>query len=312
MDFKRLGYFAQVAELGSLSKASDRVRITQPSLSRQMRLLEEELGATLFVRGARGMHLTEAGEMLYARIAGPMREIGHAIYEVRSLPTEAGGHVVVGMPPTIVQMLAGGMARRVATHAPKVSLRIIDANSAHLLERMQSGELDIGILYGPTPSGLNASRLLEDELMLVAPPQSQVAREATIEFRRLADLPLILPGAVHGLTQLIESSAAKARIKLNIAVEADSHQLMKELVEAGLGYAILPHCAFAREAAMGRLAFMRITKPGLMRQLFLALKPEGEAAKASLQVESFIRQEVGALIQQGTWSAARACGIGES
>jgi LysR family transcriptional regulator, nitrogen assimilation regulatory protein len=74
VDFKRLGYFAQIAELGSLTRAAERMGIAQPSLSRQMRLLEEELGVTLFTRGPRGMQLTEAGELLRSRIVGPMRQ----------------------------------------------------------------------------------------------------------------------------------------------------------------------------------------------------------------------------------------------
>ena len=312
MDFKRLGYFAQVAELGSLSRTAERLRIAQPSLSRQMRLLEEELGVTLFTRGARGMQLTEAGEVLYARIAGPLREIGHALYEVRALPTQTGGSVVFGMPPTTVQMLAGSLARRVATYAPKISLRIVDAYTGYLLQWMESGELDAAILYGPTPPGLNASKLLEDELMLVGPPQSPLATEGAVDFKMIEDLPLILPSPSHGLRILIETAASKARTKLNVHVQADSYQLMKELVESGLGYTLLPHCAFSRDAAAGRLTFARIRKPVVTRQLFLALRSDADCPRAILQVEGYVRQEVASLVQQGLWSASRVFAIGDN
>jgi LysR family transcriptional regulator, nitrogen assimilation regulatory protein len=312
MDFRRLGYFAQVAELGSLSKTSDRIGIAQPSLSRQMRLLEEELGVTLFTRGARGMQLTDAGEMLYKRVAGPLRDIGHALYEVRSLPTDAGGEVAFGMPPTIVQMLAGALARRIATYAPNISLRIVDAYTGHLLEWIERGELDGAILYGPTPAGLNATKLLEDELMLVGPPQSPIASEGAVDFRRLGELPLILPSPSHGLRILLETAAAKARTKLNVHVQADSYQLMKELVETGLGYTALPHCAFSRDVALGRLTFARVRNPAVTRQLFLALKPLSERPRALLEVENFVRQEVASLVQQGAWTAARLFAIGDT
>ena len=312
MDFKRLGYFAQIAELGSLSRTSERLRIAQPSLSRQMRLLEEELGVTLFTRGARGMQLTEAGEMLYARIVGPLREIGHALYEVRALPTETGGNVVFGMPPTVIQILAGPLARRVATYAPNISLRIVDSDSGHLLEWMKRGELDAAILYGPTPAGVNAAKLLEDELMLVGPAQSPLAAEGAVDFKKLSELPLILPGPAHGLRSLLETAASKARTKLNVQIQADSYQLMKELVESGLGYTALPHCAFSREAAAGRLTFARIKKPVVMRQLFLALHSDAQSPRAVLQIENFVRQEVAGLVQQGTWSAARLLNVRDS
>lgn len=312
MDFRRLGYFAQVAELGSLLRTSERLGISQPSLSRQMRLLEEELGVTLFRRGARGMTLTEAGELLHARITGPLREIGHALYEVRSLPKETGGNVVLGMPPTMVQLLAGTLARRVATSAPNISLRIVDSYSGHLLQWIGDGNLDAAILYGPTPAGINAAKLAEDELMLAGPANSPITREGAIDFKRLADFPLILPSLAHGLRILVETAAERARTKLAVHIQADSYQLMKELVESGLGYTLLPHCAFVREAALGRLSFTRVRKPVITRQLYLALRPDAEAPRAVLQVENFVREEVAALIRDGRWPGGRLCGIGDT
>ena len=312
MDFKRLGYFAQVAELGSLSRTSERLRIAQPSLSRQMRLLEKELGVTLFTRGARGMHLTEAGQLLLKRIAGPMREIGRAIYEVRSLPNEAGGSVVLGMPPTIVQLLAGPLARRVASFAPNISLRIVDSYTGHLLQWMREGELDVAILYGPTPAGVNAAKLLEDEMMLVGPPNSPIAAEGAMDLRRLEGLPMILPSRVHGLRILIETAADKAGVRLDVHTQADSVHVMKELVESGLGYTVLPLCAFAREAAMGRVTFARLRRPHVTRQLFLALKPAAEYPRAVLQLENMVRQEVEELIREGKWPSATVLRIGDS
>lgn len=312
MDFKRLGYFVQVAELGSLSRTSERLRIAQPSLSRQMRLLEEELGATLFRRGPRGMHLTDAGQLLYKRTAGPMRDIGRAIYEVRSLPTEAGGSVVIGLPPTLIQLLAGPLARRVAAYAPNISLRIVDSYTGHLLQWMRDGELDVAILYGPTPAGVNAAKLLEDEMMLVGPANSPIAGEGAIDVQRLEGLPMILPSSMHGLRILVEAAAEKAGIRLDVHTQADSFHVTKELVESGLGYTVLPLCAFKREAAAGRLTFARFRKPQVTRQLFVALKPAAEYPRATLQVEGLVRQEVAELVGDGSWPSATVFGIGDT
>ena len=312
MDFKRLGYFVQIAELGSLTRASERLHIAQPSLSRQMRLLEEELGAQLFTRRHRGMELTEAGEALRARITGPMRQIGHAFYEIRSLPSETGGNVVFGMPPTIVPMLAGPLARRVATDAPNISLRIVDAHTGHLLEWIRRGELDAAILYGPTPAGLNATKLLEDELVLLGPPGAPLPAEGGIEFARLADLPLILPSHEHGLRAAVETAAAKARAKLNVHIQADSFHLMKELVRSGLGYGVLPLHAFDRTGGDRKLAFARIRNPAVMRHLFHAMQSGAQSPRAVLQVEDFLRQEIAALVASGQWPAARVLGAGDS
>lgn len=312
MDFKRLGYFAQIAELGSLTRTAERLGIAQPSLSRQMRLLEEELGVTLFTRGPRGMQLTEAGELLRARIAGPLRQIGHAIYEVRTAPTEAGGSVAFGMPPTMIQLLAGPLARRVAASAPNISLRIVDGYSGHLLDWMKRGELDAAILYGPTPAGVNATKLVEDELVLAGPPGSPVASEGALDFLRLGELPLVLPSPTHGLRIALEMAASRAGVTLNVVHQADSFHLMKELVESGLGHTALPLFAISREVEAGRLTYNRIVNPQALRQLFLGMQSGAQSPRAVLQIAAFVREEVAALVEDGRWPGARLFGVGDS
>lgn len=312
MDFKRLGYFARIAELGSLTRAGERLGIAQPSLSRQMRLLEEELGVTLFTRGARGMQLTEAGALLWARIAGPLRQIGHAIFEVRSLPSEIDGHVVFGMPPTMIHLLAGPLARRVATDAPNISLRIVDGYSGHLLDWIRRGELDSAILYGPTPAGLNATKLIEDDLVLVGPPGSPVTAGGTVDFKDLEGVPWVLSSSTHGLRAALEAAASKAKVKLEVRHQADSFQLMKELVSSGLGYSALPYFAISDDVAAGRLSWAAIHSPPATRQLFLAMQSNAPSPRAVLQIEDFVRQEVAELVSAGRWTSARLREMGDS
>jgi LysR family transcriptional regulator, nitrogen assimilation regulatory protein len=312
MEFRRLGYFIQIAELGSLSRASERLNIAQPSLSRQVRLLEEELGVALFIRRRRGMELTEAGEALHARITGPLRQIGHAFYEVRALPAAEGGSVALGMPPTLIPILAGLLARRVADQLPGILLRFTEAPNGHLLERIRRDELDAAILYGPTPAGMNAAKLLEDELVLVGPSSVPLLPGGTIDFAQLGDLPLILPGHQSGLRFAVEAAARKAGVKLQVYQRADSPALMKELVRAGLGYSILPQHAVAREAADGDLTFTSIQDPPIIRHLFLALPKGTDSPRAVLQVEALVRREVANLIRQGRWAHARSLTVADA
>lgn len=301
-DFKRLGYFVQVAELGSLTRTAERLRIAQPSLSRQMRILEEELGVTLFTRGHRGMKLTEAGETLRARIAGPLRQIGHALYEVRSLPGETVGTVTLGMPPTFVSLLGPRLAERVAADAPKISLHIVEGYSGHLLEWMNRAELDAAILYGPTPSGLNATRLLADELVMVGGKDSGLSTDP-VSLTGLAEFPLVLPSQTHGLRLAVESAASKAKAGLNVGFQADSFQLMMELVLSSRFFTILPPSAVARHVALGELRWAKF-EPALRRQLYVTMQPGAESPKAVLQVEDMLRREVTAMIDEGLFAGA--------
>lgn len=299
----------QIAELGSLTRAAERLRIAQPSLSRQMRLLEDELGVTLFTRGHRGMQLTEAGEALRAQISGPLRHIGHALYEIRSLPTETTGTVILGMPPTVAGVLGEALVARVGQAASRISLQIVEAQSGHLLEWMKRGDLDAAILYGPTPAGLNATRLLDDEVVLVGGPE--LAARESIDFKALAEVPLVLPSDPHGLRIAIETAATKARVRLTILAQVDSLGLTRRLVASGKANTLLPRVAISEELARGALIATPIT-PRLDRQLFVAMQSSAESPRAILQVEQIVRSEVAALVKTGAWPSARLYAVGDS
>lgn len=311
-DFKRLGYFLQIAELGSLSRAAERLNIAQPSLSRQMRLLEEELGTTLFTRNGRGMLLTDAGEQLRVRITGPLRQVGHALNEIRAMPSDASGSVILGMPATAIAVLGEPLARRVAAYAPNVSLQLVEAGSGHLLDWIQRGLLDAAILYGPaTPGGLNAAKLLEDDLVLVGPADAGLRADHPVQFARLGEVPLVLPGQIHGLRITIEAIAAKTRCALNVRMQVDSLQLIKDLVEAGMGYSVLPRAAVLRELAARRLFYAPIANPKVTRVLFFAMQSQVQSPRAVLQIEELVRREVANLSEDGRWPSSKAFDVGD-
>lgn len=304
MNFKRLNYFLKIAELGSVSRAADRLRIAQPALSRQMGLLEAELGVALFERHRRGMALTREGEELRSRTIGPMRQIDLAAEDLRSVGEGMAGNVAFGLPPTASHVLAGPLARRVANEAPNLALRIVEGYAGHLIDWLQRGEIDIAILYGPASDyRLSANELLVEELMLVGAPGCGLRPEEPVAFEKLAELPLILPSHPHGLRVLVESMAAMTETKLNIRVQADSFTLMKELVESGLGYTTLPLPSFNREALSGQLLYAPICNPHVTRQLMLAMQPGTAHSRSTYKLAKMIRQEVAALVNAGCWSA---------
>lgn len=303
MDSKRLHYFLRIAELGSLGRASEALLIAQPSLSRQMRLLEEELGLPLFARHRRGMQLTEAGRQLRARIAAPLVQIDQAFREIRSLPSELGGTIALGMPPTSIGALAAPLSRRISDDAAKINMRIVEGRSDTLVEGVQRGELDLAIIHGPAASfELNVKELLAERLMLLGPHSCALSANEAVEFEMIGELPLVLPSRPHGLRAVVEDAAAKSQLKLNVSVEADSLQFVKELVEMGRGYAILPTPAFAREADAGRLKFAPIRNPVPTRQLVLAANPACPRPRAAQRVEALMRQELVSLVRSEKWA----------
>jgi len=304
MDFKRLVNFVRVAEAGSVSRAADRMRIAQPALSRQMQLLEEEMGVRLFERHRRGMALTEAGEELRTRLTGPLRQIEQVFEDVRTLSRAVGGNIAFGMPPTTSYVLAGPLARSVVAHAPNVSLRVVEGYGAHLIDWLQRGEIDAALLYGPASDlQLKAEELLVEEIMLVGPPDSDLRPETPVSFAELSKLPLVLPSHPHGLRIVVDNAAARARVPIDVRFQADSFLLMKELVESGLGYTCLPLSAFSREAEAGRLRHATLENPRVTRQLVLATQPGNAATRATSVLGTLVRQEIAALVAAGRWKA---------
>lgn len=304
MDIKRLENFLKIAELGSLSRAADRMRVAQPALSRQMRLLEEEAGTPLFARHRRGMQLTAAGEELQRRLAGPLRQVRQALDDVRSLSIETGGSIALGVPPTVSYILAGRFARRVAEQAPNVSLRIVEGYAGHLVDWLQRGEVNAAVFYGPASDfQMNVEELLIEQLMLVGPPTSDLDPSRPVGVREMARLPLILPSPTHGLRVIVENAARRVRMNLDIQFEADSFLVMKELVEFGMGYTTLPLSAISREANAGQLKYAPLIDPPVMRQLVLGTGEGDEASRATQIVVRLVREEIRELVESGVWRA---------
>ncbi len=305
MENRRLSLFLKVAEVGSLSRAADRIRLAQPALSRQMRLLEEELGFPLFRRHRRGMELTREGEELRARVAGPIRQIDLAVEEIRCQSVEVGGNVVLGLPPTTGTVLAGHLARRVARDAPNMTLRVVEGYSGHLIDWLQRGEIDLALLYGPACDyNLSTEEMVLESLVLVGPSTSGLDPGTPVTFNDVATRPLILPSHPHGLRVIVDNAAKKKHCDLQVSVEADSFNLMKELVKSGLGFTILPVSAIAHEIAIDRLAYAPVVEPALTRQLALATQPGADIPRAAERLATFVREEIVNLVESGTWNVS--------
>ena len=110
MDIRQLRTFVHVAELGSFSKAADRLHIAQPALSRQIRLLESELKAALFIRHGRGVRLTDAGTLFLDRASGILRQIEQARADVAAEAGDVSGEVSIGVPPSVGIVLTGHLS----------------------------------------------------------------------------------------------------------------------------------------------------------------------------------------------------------
>ena len=301
MDFRQLRTFTCVAELGSLSKASDTLRIAQPALSRQIKLLEHELRAELFTRNGRGMVLTDAGRMLLARTSGMVRQIDQIRDDIQSAQGPPSGRVVLGLVPTVSCVISARVARRCVEAFPGISLRIVESYSGHLVEWLHRGEMDLAILYGRSADlHLTVQSLGRDHIVAVGPRGSGLSRKKNVDIGWLLRQRLVLPSHSHGLRALIEHAAAIKKIKLDVQLEADSFRVLTGLVEEGLGFALLPPSSVRGEVKDGRLEVATLSKP-VTRELIIASPIDHPVSTATAAITALLRDEVSACRKDGLW-----------
>jgi LysR family transcriptional regulator, nitrogen assimilation regulatory protein len=302
MDFRQIRTFRSVAELGSLSKAADKLRIAQPALSRQIKLLEHELRTDLFTRSGRGMVLTEAGRILLARTAGIVRQIDQIRDDIQSAAGAPAGRVVLGLVPTVSCVLSARLARRTVETYPGISLCIVESYSGHLIEWLHRGEMDLAIIYGPSADlHLNLEHLGRDQIVAVGPRGSGLARKKRVAMDWLLRQKLVLPSHSHGLRTLIERAAAKKKLQLDVQLEADSFRVLTSLVETGLGYALLPPSSIRDEVRERRLETATVTGQVPMRELLIASPLDHPESTATGVITALLRSETCACRDEGLW-----------
>jgi len=303
MDVRQLRTFLHVAELGSFSRAAERLRIAQSALGRQVRLLEEELQVKLFTRHGRGVILTPPGKVLLDRAAAILRQVERARVDVAAEGDAETGHVVVGLPPTVADVLAGPLVARFHDAYPRISLRVVVGFSGFLQKWLQSGRMDLAVLYtARVARNLRARPLLTENLFLIGPGGCGLDPDTGVPFADLARQPLILPSPSHGLRALIEENAVAQRIELNVPVEADGLRILKDLVLRGLGYTVLPRASIHAEIGEGVFAAAPIVSPDLTRRVVLAGALDRPAPPPVAAFGEVLRGEVARMVEAGEWS----------
>jgi DNA-binding transcriptional LysR family regulator len=302
MDLKQLRTFRAVAELGSLSKAADRLRAAQPALSRHIKLLEHELRVELFVRNGRGMLLTSAGRMLLDRTTGLVRQIEQVRDDIQSASGSPSGRVILGLVPTVSAVLSGRFARRVITDFPQISLRIVESYGGHLVEWLHRGEMDLAITYGPAVDlHLSVQSIGREDIAVVGPPGSGLNKLKQVDLKWLVQQNLILPSISHGLRALLEKAVARENLTLSAMIEADSYRAQISLMEEGLGYTLLPASAIRAELAAQRLEIAALVRPSVSRELILAAPVARPTSIATTTISALLMSEIEQLSKEGLW-----------
>ncbi|TNC11607.1 LysR family transcriptional regulator [Methylobacterium terricola] len=269
MDFRRLRYFHAVAKAGSFSRAATEIDIAQPALSRQIKQLEDELGALLFYRDGRGVHLTPAGELLIAFADSMIDGSARVAREIRALGGAPQASLSLGVLPSLSTALLEPLVVRLHERHPGIRLNVREAMSGTMMNLLQDGKVDIAVVYeGRMPSSIVAEHLLADAVCLVRRPRQDGI--ASVSGAMLERLPLVMPCRNHGIRQLAETQLTARNLRLDVRFEIDSVPTMKRLVATTDLATLLTYGAVAEEVRTGELEALPLVEPALERRLALA------------------------------------------
>src|SRR2546425_4662103 len=241
MEVHQLRYFVAVAELRHFTKAARGLRIAQPSVSRAIRVLEEELGTPLFHRMKGNVALTSAGEVLLPWARRVLADIDGAALEVRELAELRRGRLAVGATPSLTTTLLPPALARFHAAFPAVDLVLHEAGSRDLVRELEQGALDVALVILPMRHEmLETTPLLREELVVAVAPDHALASRKTVAIADLKGVPLVMFRDGYDLRATTLAAFRRAGFEPTLALEGGEMDGVLRLAAAGLGVAVVP------------------------------------------------------------------------
>lgn len=268
VQIQQLSYFVAVARTRHFTRAADLTGVSQPSLSKQIRVLENSLGTPLFVRNRGAIELTSAGEALLPHAQRILIDAESAVRTVQEVATLRRGRVRMGATPSLCEgLLPEALTEFHASH-PDIELEVQEAGSRVLTRELADGRLDVALLIMPlqqTDPDIQTTPILRERLVLASPAASQMP--ARMEIRELRELPLVMFREGYDLREVTLRACADAGFEPRLAVEGGEMSAVLRFVQAGLGHAVVPSMVLTTRP---QLRATQLDSPALERVIALA------------------------------------------
>jgi LysR family nitrogen assimilation transcriptional regulator len=307
MEIRQLRYFVRIVDLGSFSKAARELFVAQPALSKQIKMLESQLGAVLLNRTVRGVEATESGLLFYRNAQAVLRQLERVAGEIKDLTGNPSGVVTLGIPQSPASILAAPLVCAVRKRYPGIQLQIREGVTGILEEMVLSGRLDMSLLFDRPSRAqhLRAIPLLTESLYLVT-PAGHGSGKATITLKEASGFDFVLPGTANTTRQIIEDVFHKNDLALNILAEVDAVSTMKSIIRSGLGATILSSSGLSQAGDGADLTVRKIVSPELRRGVSLCSYDIAALSMASQAVFDMVPAVVRKLVNEAHWQATLA------
>jgi DNA-binding transcriptional LysR family regulator len=287
MQLQQLSYFVMVAETRHFTRAADRIGVAQPSLSQQIRALEDDLGVQLFHRLRGNISLTDAGEILLPAARRILADADTVREEIRELGDLRTGRVRIGATPSLCTGMLPVMLTAFRDAYPGIQLIIHEGGSRDLVRELTQGALDLALIIesqlGRDPE-LATVPLLREELVVVsARGQRRPTRRARMRIEELKDQPLVMFRRGYDLREFTVAACQRAGFEPTFAIEGGEMDAVLGFVEVGLGIAVVPSTVVG-----DRFTVTPFVAPGLTRTVRLAHRRDIDPPRAALALQESI------------------------
>lgn len=288
MEIRQLRAFVAIAESGTFTAGAVRVHVTQAAVSMQIRQLEGEVGAKLFIRAPRNVILTEAGEKLLERARHMLLDHDAALEEIAELAGAKRGRLRIGSASAgVTADILPRLLKEVRKRYPNADISVTSGTSESLVQQILAAEVDIAFVSLPVEArGIHTEQLNEDQLVAIASPKHELAKQRTVSAYALAGESLILGERGGNTRRLLDEFFAQAGVKPNVAMELSRQAAIKRMVEEDMGVGVVPLQSVRDEVDKGRLVRWWIEGAQINWQLGLARLAGGYESPL---LEGFIR-----------------------
>jgi DNA-binding transcriptional LysR family regulator len=266
MDLRQLQILQTIAETGSFTACGRKLHVSQSAISRQVLLLEEELGEPLFLRVGRQVRMTPAGEALLQLGQRVFQDVRETVGAITDRTRELRGTLRLSGGMTVCLYVFPPLLKHLRRVHPHLEMRLTVAIADRSVEEIRAGRIDAGLLTLPVDeSDLITVPVLREELLLVTTPTHRLARRKKVTPQDLAEEPFVLFEAGSATRRVIDHFFASQDIEPNVVMDTENVEIIKAMVKTGLGIGIVPYQAIAREVQARQLFCTEIEGSDLYR-----------------------------------------------
>ena len=288
MDLGQLEAFVQVANQHSFSRAAEALFLTQPSVTARIQALERDLGERLFERSGRGVRLTEVGACFLPHAERVLQALNGGRDAIDSLRNLQSGSLILASATTVSTYILPGLLKTFRSRFPHVEVSVRTGRSEQVLAMLLQDEAQVGLVRAVYHQDIETRGLIEDELILVANSDHELAGSGSVSVEQLGNHPFIFFDRNSSYYSLAQGLFRQHGVVPRTQMELDSMEATKKMVEEGLGIALLPRIAVQRELLVGNLCEVEITgMPNPTRQIALInrrSRPPGPVAQAFVEI----------------------------